>query len=214
MTLGTLLAGFGAAAAVLYLLAFCWAGASTVKSLVKTAAVGALALAAWIAGAPVLLALALTLGALGDFFLSREGARAFLAGLVAFAAAHLAFVPLFLTTDGWSAAHYASWRGAAVIAFGLFAVWLARRLLPRTGDLKPAVAVYVAIIYAMVATALGLPQAMHLAIFAAGLFALSDTVLSAELFILDEDHPARRWTPYVIWATYWSAQALFLYVWL
>lgn len=212
MSLANGLAGAGAVSAVLYLLAFCWAGPSAVKSVVKTVSVGALAAVAWLAGAPWLLALALTLGALGDFFLSRDGDRAFLAGLVAFALAHLAYVPLFLTTPGFDIRAYAGWRGALVVLFTLYAVWLARKLWRGAGDLRGAVMVYIAIILAMVAASLGLPLPIVWA--AAGLFALSDTILSAQFFLMREDHPLRTWTSYAIWATYWPAQALFLFAYL
>ena len=206
------LPGLGAGAAVLYLAFWCWAGPSAVKSAVKTLSVGALALAAWIAGAPGLLVAALAFGALGDFCLSRPGERAFLAGLIAFVLAHLAYVPLFLGVPGGSLAALASWRGVALVAFALFALWLARRLWSASGDLRVPVMGYVAIIMCMVGAALGAPR--PLLWLGAGLFALSDSVLAAEMFLLSDDHPARRWTPYAIWACYWTAQALFLWAFL
>lgn len=61
------------------------------RSLVKTASVACLALAALAAGAPPAIAAGLALGALGDWFLSRPGDRAFLAGMAAFGAGHLAY---------------------------------------------------------------------------------------------------------------------------
>ncbi len=66
------------------------------RSLAKTAAVALLALGGGLAGAPLLLVLALGLCALGDLFLSRDGESAFMAGVGAFAAGHLAYAALFL----------------------------------------------------------------------------------------------------------------------
>ena len=40
-------------------------------------------------------------------------------------------------------------------------------------------------------------------------FILSDIVLATESFVLRDDHPARRWTPYAVWPLYWGAQAGF-----
>ena len=60
--------------------------------------------------------------------------------------------------------------------------------------------------------ALGLPltQPAGIALIGAALFILSDAVLSLELFVLPATHAARRVTPFVIWSTYWLAQAVFL----
>ena len=38
---------------------------------------------------------------------------------------------------------------------------------------------------------------------------MQGTVDPMELFVLPAGHPARSYTPYVIWAAYWAAQALF-----
>ena len=71
--------------ALVYLLFLTDAAPSTLRSVVKTGAVALLAISAL----PVpLLALALGLSALGDLALSRDGDRAFLAGVAAFALAH------------------------------------------------------------------------------------------------------------------------------
>ena len=42
------------------------------------------------------------------------------------------------------------------------------------------------------------------------LFVFSDFILAQEMFVLPEDHKLRKVTPYVIWSSYWIAQALFL----
>ena len=64
--------------------------AGAVRSLVKTAAVALLALAALMAQAPLVLVAALGLCALGDWLLSRDTQGTFIAGIAAFAAGHLA----------------------------------------------------------------------------------------------------------------------------
>lgn len=202
-----------ALSALIYLLAFCWLGASVLKSAVKTLAVGLLAVAAIYAQAPLWLIAALALGSVGDFFLSREGDRAFLFGLVAFAAAHLAYVVLFLSHPVFDARLLIDPpRAVAAVVLGLFAAGMARLLWPRTGALRLPVMAYLVIICAMGLAALGLPltQPAGIALIGAALFILSDAVLSLELFVLPATHAARRVTPFVIWSTYWLAQAVFL----
>ena len=177
-----------------------------VRSLTKTLAVSALAVAALVSGSSLLLVCALALGSVGDYFLSREGDRAFLCGLVAFAVAHLLYVFVLVDLGG-----FASF--ADPLAIGLFglATGMAVILFLKAGDLKYPVVVYVGIIATMGLAALGLPDARSMTLFAAVFFIVSDTVLAFELFLLPKSAAARRATPYVIWGTYFAAQFLFFW---
>ena len=202
---------FGAAAALslLFWLGFSTRGPSWVKSLIKTASVALLAAAALTAGGPFWLVAALMLGAVGDFCLSRHGERWFLGGVAAFALAHIAYIVLFQQVDGFDLAQVTQgWRATTALALVAFAVVMARLLWPRTGALRGAVMIYLCIIVAMGLAALGLPVA-GLAMLAALFFVISDAVLAAELFLIPKGHRAHFRTPYVVWATYWGAQALF-----
>ncbi|NSY38397.1 signal recognition particle-docking protein FtsY [Leisingera sp. ANG59] len=174
------------------------------RSVLKTASVALLAVAALLADAPLLLALALALCALGDLFLSRDGEAAFMAGVGAFAAGHLAYAVLFLTREASDAARLLQMPGAAFAA-GLLVLGLmmAKILAPRAGALKGAVLGYIPIILGMGAAALTLPFGSW--VFAAACaFMLSDMVLAAETFVLPEDHALRRITPYTVWPLYWG----------
>ncbi len=183
------------------------------RSLSKTLSVAFLALAAALGGAPWLLVLALGLCAAGDFCLSEESETSFMAGVGAFAAGHLAYVALFLSIGESDPTRLISGAGPAFVAgfavVGLFMAWL---LAPRAGDLKVAVLAYVPIILAMGVAALTLPPVAGLALVlpAALAFMASDITLAFETFVLAEDHPARRATPYAVWPLYWGAQAAFL----
>lgn len=188
-------------------LRFCAAPASDLKSLVKTLSVALLALASLMSGLPTLLTAGLTLGAVGDFFLSRRGDRAFLAGLVAFALSHLAYVGLFADI-GDGAALFAMPRAAVAAVILLAAMAMAAVLWPRAGALRVPVVVYIMIILAMVLAALSGQGGLIIA--AALLFMLSDTVLSLDLFVQPVAIWWQRAAPYVIWGTYWAAQAGFL----
>ncbi|MFY0309686.1 lysoplasmalogenase [Leisingera sp. D0M16] len=201
-------AGAGACALIYLIMAAQPPG--LLRSVLKTASVALLALAAVLAGAPWLLAAALGLCALGDLCLSREGEGAFMAGVGAFAAGHLAYAVLFLTRAASDPARLLQ-MPPAVIAAGLLVLGLvmARILAPRAGALKGAVLAYIPIILGMGAAALTLPFGTW--VFAAACaFMLSDMVLAAETFVLPEDHVLRRITPYAVWPLYWGAQAGFL----
>lgn len=189
--------------AVLYLLAFCWREPGWPKTVVKTGAVGLLAVVGVLKGVDPWLVAGLVLGSVGDFFLSRPGPRAFLVGLISFALAHLAYVI-------WMASPDYTLRALPMLALALFSAAMAWVLWPRAGDMRGPVMAYVGIITAMGLAAVTAPGDPVLFVIAAGLFILSDAVLSLELFVLPAQHPARRFTPFVVWSTYWLAQMCFL----
>ncbi len=186
--------------------------AGVLRSVVKTSAVAALALAAGVAQAPVMLVLALTFCALGDWLLSRDGDRAFIAGVAAFAAGHVAYIILFLLQPSADVARIVQspqiWIVGVFIVFGLA---MALLLAPRAGALRGPVLGYIPIILGMGIAVLVLPGPGW-ALVAAIAFITSDLVLASEKFLLRDDHWALRWTPYVVWSLYWGAQAGFFYI--
>jgi uncharacterized membrane protein YhhN len=178
----------------------------------KTASTGFLALALWIGG-PWPIALGLTLGPLGDWCLAQRGERAFLAGMAAFAAGHLAYVQGFL-----SRAAEIGFPDAgplrlilAVLLLALVAsteIWLA----PRTGALRWPVRLYGLVIGAMGLSLIALPQnAGDGQLWLGGaLFILSDLLLALRLFVLRSD----KWQGVLsltLWPAYWGGQALIAY---
>ncbi len=196
--------------ALIYLLGYCYRAVSWPKTIIKTLSVALLAVGAFQDGASLLLVAALALCAVGDWLLSREDARSFLAGVGAFALGHVAYITLFL-------GHVRADVGLIFavpqlyLVFGMIALAsvMALVLLPRAGDLRVAVLAYIPIIVGMGIAALGLP--MPGLLVGAFLFVLSDTVLAFEMFVLAKNAAARRFTPFVVWLTYWGAQAfLFL----
>ena len=198
-----------ACAAVIYLIGFCHRDASWPRTGVKTVSVAALALAAWLAGGPGLLVLALGLCALGDYLLARGDEAGFLAGVGAFAAGHLAYVALFLTTPGAEIGRlsFGMYPFAITVLF-LYGVGMMIALYRRAGGLRFAVMGYVPVILSMGVAAMAVPALGPLAwvLPAALFFMISDSVLASELFLLHEGHKLRRITPFVIWSTYWLAQ--------
>lgn len=202
---GTIL--LSVAAALLYGLAR-EATPSWRRTLVKTAAVGLLAVLSYLVGGPWLLTVGLALGALGDAALSRDGERAFLAGLVAFLLAHLAYVALF-ATRWWSFDLLTAepWRPAVGVAIVALVAIMLRRLLPAVGgEMRLPVCSYVMAIMLMGLAALGVPG--WAAPAGAVLFILSDTTLATEKFLLPGESPHRAWTGLAVWILYYLGQLL------
>lgn len=185
--------------ALLYGVHYCGRDPSAAKSLVKTGSMAGLALAALFLGAPALVTAGLALGAVGDFFLSRRGDRAFLAGMAAFAAGHLAYATAFWTPGSDLPLLPVT---LLLLLSGSTELWLA----PHTGPLRWPVRGYVAVIAAMALASLTLPLG-HIAQIGAALFVLSDLLLALEMFVL-ADGRIRRALSHLLWAAYWSGQAL------
>lgn len=182
---------------------------SVMRSAVKTMSTAALALAAFLVGAPVLLVYALALGSVGDLALSRDGQRAFLAGLIAFAFSHLAYIPLFVGLPGTPVLfdlNWVAWAGCAAMV--LLAISTTRWLLPHTGSLRVPVGIYVLIICVMGIAALHLGVDFRLSLIGAVLFLASDMILSVQLFRLENPSAASRRAGQCVWPLYWGGQAL------
>ena len=192
-----------AIAAVLYAAAFLHRSPSALRTVVKTAAVGALAVIAYLADVPWLLAAGLALSAVGDAFLAGDPDRWLPAGLGAFLLAHLLYIWFFLETGLGLASFAASpvrLAGAVavfVLAAGMLA-WLWRSL----GAMRRAVSVYVGAIAVMVAASFTLPAPLWPAALGAVLFMLSDAVLSVELF----KGLKSRVAAHAVWALYYLGQ--------
>ena len=188
--------------AVAYLLFYVSKPPSLNRTVIKTLSIASLAALAVILEGPVLLVVALALSALGDLFISRDGDAAFLAGLGAFLAAHIAYVALFWGVVGGIGAL----SPLVAIAFAVYALAMLRWLWPHLAEMKIPVSAYVAVIYAMGVTAAAAPVGLWPIIAGAALFVISDSVLSAETFVF-KDQP-RPWTAPVIWSTYYASQVL------
>ncbi|MGB3280840.1 MAG: lysoplasmalogenase [Pseudorhodobacter sp.] len=189
--------------AVLYGLGFCWReGEGWLRSTIKTASMALLALAGGVLGAPYWVVAGLALGALGDFFLSRPGTKAFLAGMAAFAMGHLAYAVYFAgLADG--AMLFVPLSLAMLALAATTEIWLA----PKTGVLRGPVRAYVGVITLMGVAAAG--QSALLILAGAGLFILSDVLLALALFVVPT--ASWRWSLAItLWAAYWLGQFLIL----
>jgi uncharacterized membrane protein YhhN len=151
----------------------------------------------------VRLAAALGFGSLGDVLLDLHPAL-FPAGLAAFLAGHLLYA--WLWTAHWDRPLRPSraqrLRVTVVLAASL---GLAAVLVPRAGALAAPVTLYIAAITGMAAAG-ALAPFRSLKIFAGALlFVFSDAVLALDKF--SGPVPGREW---LVWPTYYAAQALLL----
>jgi uncharacterized membrane protein YhhN len=179
---------------------------SLLRAIAKTAAVGALAAIAWLGGHVWLLAVGLTLSALGDAFLSGDAKRWLPFGLISFLLAHAAYIVVFLHAGGGVALIRAQpIRVSGLLAAAAGAVIVIRLILPKLGALTGPVLVYMLAILAMVAVAIALPVERWTAIAGALAFFASDGVLAVRLF--KNDGRPNLAADLAVWWLYYAAQA-------
>ena len=125
----------------------------------------------------------LVLSAMGDVALMAD--RGFLIGVAAFGAAHLAYVAAFVGISPPTAPAV-----AIAVAVGLLA---GRWVLPHTaGVMRIAVGGYIAVISAMLATALSIAPTLPIVTAGAVAFVVSDLAVARERFVAS-DHRNRLW---------------------
>lgn len=195
---------FAALLAALAYLPFTHRDKTLWHSVLKTMPVAVFAGSAAVQGAPGLLVAGLALSALGDWALSRPFERAFMAGLVSFALAHLCYLGLFIGL-------VETWRILPVILLIGFALSSELWLAPFTGDMRWPVRVYVGLICAMVMAALSLPDLFRLASVGALLFMASDLILALQMFRMLPDTKRARWAGYTLWTLYILGQMTILF---
>ncbi|MBN2741244.1 MAG: lysoplasmalogenase [Rhodobacteraceae bacterium] len=187
--------------AVIYLMSFAGAAPSWRKTSIKTGAVACLVPLALMFHMPGWIVIGLALGAVGDFALSRPGQGAFLAGMMAFAAGHLAYLVAFLGLGaGWP-----SWSAIAMMVMlaGAVEIWV----VPHAGSLRWPVRGYIVVIVAMAIAAMGLPPEATALSWGVAFFVTSDAILSVETFVMREG-ARKRLASRALWLFYWSGQAL------
>jgi len=149
----------------------------------------------------LLLCLALAFGSLGDVLLDWNQ-DLFPAGLGAFLIGHFLYIALFLRNRPRPLRLQAQDK-AIIAGLFVFAAVMGGYLLPATGGLAPAVAVYMCALTGMVicAVVLGLPE--RWLVIGALLFLTSDTILAISKF--KSPVPGRE---FLIWPTYYIGQLL------
>ena len=172
----------------------------------KGLAVAPLALMAWRASGlsrrdGLLLGSALAFGALGDVLLDVK-ASWFGAGLGAFLIGHFLYIALFWGNRR-KPTKLAYLETVIVLALALFASAMSLYLLPATGDLALAVAVYLGALTGMVMAAVVMQLPERWVMTGALLFLLSDTIMAVSKF----KHPMLGHN-LLVWPTYYAGQLL------
>ncbi|ATY60373.1 YhhN family protein [Cordyceps militaris] len=196
------------ASSVLYL-AHVRAAPSRARMVYKTLSTALLACFGGLrAGRGSLLVPALALGSLGDAFLAWPGEANFLCGLGSFLVAHLFYVALFAGVGaGRSQLAAETWRQAVAGGMMLLAPGMAAVLMPRVaGALRAPILVYTATILTMVLAVLTVRNEMI--VLGGVLFALSDSILATEEFVVARESGHRPWMQHAVWILYYSGQFL------
>ncbi|WP_370229033.1 lysoplasmalogenase family protein [Cognatishimia sp.] len=189
--------------ALLFAVFACWRGPSWWKTILKALPVGALVFAGIANFANPLVIAGLALSLVGDVALSRAGQRAFLIGLIGFAAAHAVYIVYFFDLASGTPPLLAA---AIIVALAASTeLWLR----PHTGDLKWAVRLYVVLISLMGLTAISIP-ARDLASLGALLFIFSDLLLAIQVFRRDARSKLNVPISIALWVTYALAQVAIL----
>lgn len=183
---------------------------TALRMAIKTAAVGLIAVVAWLADAPWLLVAALVFSALGDAFMA-DPDRFLPLGLGSFLLAHVLYTPLFLQ---YREVAVEPERLAAIALVVVAALVMLRWLWPGLGRLKGAVIAYVAAIASMVSTSFLLPAAMWPAMAGALAFMASDALLAGQLFRKAQLAGTQKATDLAVWFLYYGAQALIAWAFL
>ncbi|MFZ2030848.1 MAG: lysoplasmalogenase [Vitreimonas sp.] len=206
------LAGGGVITAVGYGLFYLRRTESMPRAIVKTLFMAGLTAAFASIGAPWVLLLALAAAAVGDFVLAFDKPAILPLGILAFLLCQLAYLYIFWTNHGDGAAIDSPLLRHAAMALVLataisFLIWMG----PKLGAMTVPVIAYSVAICAMACAAFLLPWRGWPAMIGVILFLISDFVLSAELFRLAPDAPARRVTVPIVWWTYATAQVLIVW---
>lgn len=209
----TVLAGVSVLAALGYGLAMTGHAPSLQRTVVKTIAVGALAVMAFLSDAPWLLAAALLLCAVGDAFLAGDPRRWLTPGLAAFLLGHILLIFLFQETrDPAAEMTPPQLAGAVAVAIAALAMlaWLWRSL----GPMRASVILYVIAIAVMVGSSFLLPPVYWPAMVGAVAFMASDAILAGDLFRGAKLARSARLTGWAVWFLYYGAQVLIAWAFL
>lgn len=201
----SLLTGLSVLAALAYGLVLTGRSPSLARTVIKTLAVGAVAMVAFLSGAPWLLAAGLMFCAAGDAFLA--GDRRWLpAGLGVFLLGHVLYIFLFQELRD-PASEMAPMQIAGVIAVGAAALAVLAWLWTWLGPMRAAVTLYVITIAVMVGSSVLLPLAYWPAMVGALSFMASDAILAGDLFREARLAGSQRLTGLAVWFLYYGGQA-------
>ncbi|KHN95587.1 YhhN-like protein [Metarhizium album ARSEF 1941] len=151
---------------------------------------------------------ALVLGSLGDAFLAWPGDETFFRGLSSFLVAHLFYISLFAGIgNGLGFVLHDTQRLGLAGAMLLLAPFMSFTLMPKVAQsLRIPIALYSTVILAMVLSVLTVENDQ--VVLGAILFAISDSVLATDEFLMPKDSAYRGLMQHVVWLFYYTGQLL------
>ncbi|MDO9224230.1 MAG: lysoplasmalogenase [Caulobacter sp.] len=202
----SLLIGLSVAAALVHGLVMAGRAPSLARTIIKTTAVGAIAVMAFLSGAPWWLAAGLLLCAAGDAFLAGDPKRWLPAGLGVFLLGHLLYIFLFQEMRD-PALEMTTPQIAGTVVVGAAALAMLAWLWTHLGPMRAAVTLYVIAIAVMVGSSFLLPAVYWPAMAGALAFMASDAILAGDLFREAKLLGSQRLTGWAVWFLYYGGQA-------
>ena len=202
----SLATGLSVLAALLYGFVMTGRPPSLLRTVIKTTAVGALAIIAFLSGAPWLLAAGLLLCAAGDAFLAGDPRRWLPAGLGVFLLGHVLYIFLFQEMRD-PALEMTVPQIAGAVGVGAAALAMLAWLWTHLGPMRAAVTLYVCAIAVMVGSSFLLPAIYWPAMAGAVAFMASDSILAGDLFREARLLGSQRLTSWAVWFLYYGGQA-------
>lgn len=143
---------------------------------------------------------------IGDYFLSMEGDKNFIAGLTAFLVGHLFYIGFFANGFDFSFFSLPQSQETLLVLLALVALVLFR-LWPYLGEMKIPVILYSCTILAMAYFA-RMAQPGLIVLAGVVLFVISDIILANDKFTPLTRSLPRRLMPYAVWLFYFTGQSL------
>lgn len=211
--LNTLLTGLSLLTALIYGFVMTGRPPSVTRTVIKTAAVIAIAVIAFLSGTPWPLAAGLLLCAAGDAFLAGDPKRWLPAGLGVFLLGHVLYIFLFQEMRD-PALEMTAPQIAGAVAVGVAALAMLAWLWTHLGPMRAAVTLYVIAIAVMVGSSFLLPLAYWPAMAGAAAFMASDAILAGDLFREAKVLGSQRLTGWAVWFLYYGGQAAIAFAFL
>lgn len=142
---------------------------------------------------------------LGDIFLSLDEKKFFINGLSSFLIAHIFYAIAFFS-QGTNEIMYPQYKPVLVILLLLFSLFMSIKLLPKLGNLKIPVLVYICALMVMGAGAIYTGFSNLILIAGILLFIISDSLLATQKFL-----KSFVGINYMIWLTYYLGQLLIVF---
>ena len=153
----------------------------------------------------LLISVSLIFSSIGDIFLGINEEKFFIHGLVAFLVSHILYCIAFYSSFN---IHSLSEENHFILnlALILYSITMLKKLLPKLGNLKFPVIIYVCVIFLMGIGAISSNYTTSILVLGALLFIVSDSLLATQKFL-----KPFLGVQYLIWITYYLGQLFIVF---